>query len=179
MNTCAPWREGKRRTARNSAGPAWRFPAPLVPGLTMTAPSTGAQQARRLFLVEDDPLVRRGYKLLLGLESDLDVCGEAEDADEAFVWIRDLRPDLAVVDLTLRQSNGLDLIRQLREECPQVQVLVVSMHDQTPWIEEALRAGAQGYLPKDECADQLIGAIREVLQGRRFLSPRLQASLDR
>lgn len=143
----------------------------------MSGQSTGRQQASQIFLVEDHPGVRRGFNLLLSREPDLDVCGEAEDADEAFAQIRDLHPDLAIVDLTLKQSSGLELMAQLRAECPQVRILVVSMHDQSHWIELALRAGAHGFLPKDECPEQLVRAIRQVLEGKRFLSQRVMARL--
>ncbi len=83
-------------------------------------------------------------------------------------------PDIAIVDLTLKHGSGLDLISQLRDECPRVRILVVSMHDQAQWIVRALRAGAHGYVTKDEGPDQLINALRETLQGRRFLSRQVQ-----
>ena len=143
----------------------------------MTGQSTGNGQAWRVFLVEDNAVVRRGIHLLVGFEPDLVVCGEAEDADEAFAQICDLRPDLAIVDLALKESSGLDLIPRLHVECPQVRILVLSMHDQPRWIELALQAGAEGYLTKDESPDQLIRAIRQVLEGKRFLSQRGLARL--
>jgi DNA-binding NarL/FixJ family response regulator len=128
--------------------------------------------------VEDNPVVRRGIHLLLSLEPDLVVCGEAEDAEEAFTQICDLRPDIALVDLTLRESSGLDLIPRVCVECPEVRMLVLSMHDQARWIEVALLAGAAGYLTKDESPDLLVHAIRQVLAGRRYLSDRARARLS-
>ncbi len=138
-------------------------------------PSSKPRGASRVFLVDDHPSVRRGMSLLLSFEPSLEVCGEAEDAEDAFAQIRRLAPNLAIVDLTLKRSSGLELILQLRAECPAVKILVVSMHDEARWVELALRAGAQGYLTKDECPDQLVQAIGQVLAGRRFLSQRVLA----
>ena len=138
----------------------------------MTGQPGSNDPAQRVFLVEDNAVVRRGIQLLVEFEPDLVVCGEAEDADEALAKIRDLRPDLAIVDLTLKDSSGLGLIPRLRAECPQVRILVLSMHDQPRWIELALLAGAGGYLTKDESPDQLVHAIRQLLTGQRFLSER-------
>lgn len=140
----------------------------------MTSQSTGSTLARRVFLVEDHPLTRRGLETLVNYEPDLHVCGEAEDVEEAFVRISALRPDVVIVDLTLKQSNGLDLLPRLRAACPWVRTLVVSMHDQPRWIELALSAGAHGYLTKDECAAQLIHAMRAILEGRPFLTKQVQ-----
>jgi DNA-binding NarL/FixJ family response regulator len=127
---------------------------------------------RSVFLAEDNELVRRGFKLLIGLESDLRVCGEADGAEEAFTRIGELHPDVAVVDLTLREGDGLELVARLRLQCPWVRILVVSMHDQLPWISTALYAGAHGYLTKEESSEKLIPAIRRILAGKRFLSER-------
>jgi len=138
----------------------------------MSGPSASNGRVWRVFLVEDNAVVRRGIDLLVSFEPDLVVCGEAEDAEDAFAQIRGLRPDLAIVDLALRESSGLELIPRLRVECPRVRILVLSMHDQARWIELALLNGARGYLTKDESSDQLIHAIRQVLAGKRFLSER-------
>ena len=143
----------------------------------MSTPIPHAGQAWRIFLVEDNAAVRRGIHSLVRLEPDLIICGEAEDADAAFLRIRDLRPNLAIVDLSLKRSSGLEIIPQLRVECPLVRILVLSMHDQPPWIELALLAGAHGYLTKEESPDQLIRAIRRVLDGEQFLSERIVARL--
>lgn len=144
----------------------------------MDGRTSNERPRRRIFLVEDHPGVRRGYELLLSLEPDLVVCGEAASADEALARILDSRPDLAIVDLALERSNGLDLIAHLHAQCPQVRVLVVSMHDETGCIQTAQRAGARGYLTKEECPDQLIRAVRRVLQGKCFLSHRASLRLN-
>ncbi len=143
----------------------------------MAGRTANERPTRRIFLVEDHPGVRRGYELLLSLEPDLVVCGEAANARQALARILDSRPDLAIVDLALERSNGLDLIAHLHAQCPQVRVLVVSMHDEAGCIQTAQRAGASGYLTKDECPDELIQAVRKVLQGGHFLSARARARL--
>jgi DNA-binding NarL/FixJ family response regulator len=144
----------------------------------MTSQSGGKTNASRVFLVDDHPFVRRGLTVLVNFEPDLEVCGEAADVIPALAGIRDLRPDIAIVDLTLKHGSGLDLISQLRDECPRVRILVVSMHDQAQWIVRALRAGAHGYVTKDESPGQLINALRETLQGKRYLSTRAAECLS-
>ena len=144
----------------------------------MTSQSASKANACRVFLVDDHPFVRRGLTVLVDFEPDLEVCGEAEDMIQALAGIRDLRPDIAIVDLSLKNGSGLDLISQLRDECPRVRILVVSMHDQAHWIARALRAGAQGYLTKDESPDELINALRETLRGKRYLSARAAECLS-
>jgi len=124
----------------------------------------------RVFLVDDQFCMRRGLSLLVSFEPDLEVCGEAEDAADAFRRICKLRPDVAIVDLELRDSNGLELIERLRVECPDVRILVVTMHDQIASIHGAFRAGAHGYLTKDESAAHLIPALHQILEGRRYFS---------
>lgn len=145
----------------------------------MTGPASPRSRVWRIFLAEDHPGVIRGFHLLLGFEPDLEVCGEAATPEEAFAGIQALRPDLAIVDLTLKGGSGLELIVRLHLECPRVRVLVVSMHDQSRWIELAFQAGAHGYLTKEESADHLARAIREVLDGKQFLSGRVLARLGR
>ncbi|MCC7374199.1 MAG: response regulator transcription factor [Verrucomicrobiales bacterium] len=133
----------------------------------------GHQPKARIYLVDDHPIVRRGFQLLLSIDRDMVVCGEAESAEIALAQIPDLNPDLAVVDLGLRTSSGLDLIKQLRQICPKVKLLVFSMHDEPLFAERALRAGAQGYITKEEGTERALEAIRAVLAGRTFVSERL------
>jgi len=121
--------------------------------------------------------MRRGLRLLVNLEPDLEVCGEAEDAKEALECLCEQRPDVAVVDLTLKTSSGLDLISRFRARCPQLRILVVTMHDGIDWIRGALQAGADGYLTKDQSAERLICAIRCILAGQQYLSPRTAQQL--
>jgi DNA-binding NarL/FixJ family response regulator len=124
-------------------------------------------------VVDDHPIVRLGIRQLLGAERDLEVCGEAASADEANQFIENSVPDLAIVDLSLGEDNGLDLIRSLHESVPALPVLVMSMHDEALLAEPVLRAGARGYIMKHEAATRLLGAIRQVLSGRIYLSERI------
>lgn len=134
----------------------------------------------RILIVDDHPIVRLGIRQMLAAERDLDVCGEAESAEAAQRLISSARPDLAIVDLSLVGGTGLDLIRFLRASVPQLPVLVLSMHDETLFAERVLRAGARGYIMKREAITGLVGAIRQVLAGRIFVSEGMaQAVLER
>jgi DNA-binding NarL/FixJ family response regulator len=124
----------------------------------------------RILIVDDHPIVRLGIRQMLAAERDLDVCGEADSAEAARQLISSARPDLAIVDLSLAQGTGLDLIRSLRESLPTLPVLVLSMHDEALFAERALRAGARGYIMKREAVTGLVGAIRQVLSGRIYVS---------
>lgn len=132
-----------------------------------------ASKKARVFLVDDHPIVRRGIQLLVGLERDLTICGQAESAPEALEQIRKLEPDLAVVDLGLKESSGIDLIKDLRVQCPKVKILVFTMHDEPLYAERVLKAGAHGYVTKEEGSEKAIEAIRSVLSGKPYLSGRL------
>jgi DNA-binding NarL/FixJ family response regulator len=133
--------------------------------------------AVKVFLVDDHPIVRRGFQLLLGMEPDLEVCGDADDAPEALAMILQLKPDVAIVDLSLRTSSGLDLVKQLRLQCPKIKILVFTMKAEQLYAERALRAGANGYMTKEEGAEKAISAVRELMQGRTYLSPQLTAAI--
>jgi len=134
---------------------------------------TKASRKARVFLVDDHPIVRRGLQLLIGLESDLSVCGEADNGPAALDQIQKLKPDLVVVDLALRESSGLELVKTLRVQCPEIKVLVFTMHDEPLYAERALKAGAHGYVTKEEGAEKATAAIRQVLQGKPYLTGRL------
>ena len=131
------------------------------------------ERARKVLLVDDHPLVRQGMRDLLVTEDGWEVCGEAESAPAAMEAARRGQPDLAIVDLSLRQSSGVDLIRDLRELLPNLKVVVLSMHGEPFYVERALRAGAQGYLVKGELSATVIEAIRAVLAGGTFVSPKV------
>jgi len=124
----------------------------------------------QILVVDDHPIVRLGIRQMLGAEADLAVCGETESADEAKQLIESLHPDLAIVDLSLAEGSGLGLIRSLRESAPSLPVLVLSMHDEALFAERVLRAGARGYIMKREAITGLVGAIRQVLSGRIYVS---------
>jgi DNA-binding NarL/FixJ family response regulator len=125
----------------------------------------------QIFLVDDHPIVRRGFQLLLGLERDLAVCGDADSAPAALQKIIALKPDVVILDLSLKSSNGLELIKQVRAHSSKVRIVVFTMHSEAIYAERALRAGANGYVTKEEGAEKAIEAIRCVLQGRTFFSP--------
>lgn len=127
----------------------------------------------RIFLTDDHPIVRRGLQLMIALEKDLAVCGEADSAPAALEKILDLKPDLAVVDLVLKSSSGLELIKQLRCQMPKLKLLAFSMHDEGFYAERALRAGANGYVSKEEGTEMAINAIHQILQGKTYVSERM------
>jgi DNA-binding NarL/FixJ family response regulator len=124
----------------------------------------------RTILVDDHPIVRYGFARLLAAESDILVCGEASDARTALETLGDTKPDVAVVDVSLGTTNGIDLIRALKDRVPRISVLVVSMHDEMLYAERSLRAGASGYLMKHEATDVIVRAIRTVAAGGIFVS---------
>lgn len=131
----------------------------------------------RVLIVDDHPLVREGLAARISSQPDLEVCGQAADADEALRLLRSADPDLLIVDLALKGSNGLALIRQASRVAPQVRSLVVSAYDERLFAERALRFGAHGYVNKQEAQGTVIEAIRTVLAGRRYLSAEMAQRL--
>ncbi|MFM1918507.1 MAG: hypothetical protein RLZZ303_141 [Candidatus Hydrogenedentota bacterium] len=127
----------------------------------------------RILLVEDHPVVRRGIAQLLNDESDMEVCGEAESVDEALALVEHNPPDVALVDISLRNSNGIDLIKTLKEQYPSIVSLVLSMHAEAGYVERALKAGAKGYVTKDQADEIIIEAIRKVNGGGLYLQSNL------
>jgi DNA-binding NarL/FixJ family response regulator len=123
--------------------------------------------------VDDHPIVRQGLALFIEREPDLMVCGEAEDATSALQAIRDAAPDFVILDISLNGPDGLELLKTLRVRYPNLPALVLSMHDESVYAERALRAGANGYIMKQEAADKVITAIRHILGGDVYLSDRL------
>jgi len=129
-------------------------------------------QKRGILLVDDHPLFRRGMGALLDSQDDLEVRSEAENSGGALDAIRRQRFDLAIVDIGLGGStNGIELMKSIRAEQPELPVLIVSMHDEMLYAERALRAGARGYVMKREALDSVLGAIRDVLEGEIYISP--------
>ena len=124
----------------------------------------------RIFLVDDHHIVRMGLAQLINQEADLMVCGEADSSEEAAVGIAKLIPDIAVVDISLGEDDGVELIKRIGVLHPEVKILVLSMHDEDIYAERALRAGAGGYIMKREAAETVITAIRKVLRGDIYLS---------
>jgi DNA-binding NarL/FixJ family response regulator len=124
----------------------------------------------RILIVDDHPLVCRGLTDLLAAEPDMEVCGQAADAPTALQLIGELSPDVVIVDLSLRNGSGLELLKQIRTNHPKVKPLVSSMHDESLYAERSLRAGALGYINKQEDAQQFIDAVRQVHRGGFYLS---------
>jgi DNA-binding NarL/FixJ family response regulator len=131
----------------------------------------------RVLLVDDHPIVRQGIGMLLSQTPDLAVCGEADGAAEALEAIDRTRPDVAVVDLSLKDSSGLDLIKDIRSRAPDVLILVLSMRDDAFYAERALLAGAKGYITKEEGTQRVIEGLREVLKGEIYLSQKLASTV--
>jgi DNA-binding NarL/FixJ family response regulator len=127
------------------------------------ASATTADRLARLFIVDDNPFVLQGFRLLFGLESDFSICGEAEGVSGTMARIARLRPDVVVVDISLADGNGLSLIRKLRETGQAVRIVVFSMHNEAACIEKAFAAGADAYVPKDQGAGQVVDVIRNFL----------------
>ena len=130
----------------------------------------GATREARILIVDDHPIVREGYTMLISRQPDMEVCGEAEDAPEAVQAVRELSPDLIVIDITLKTGSGIELCKQLAAMRPDMKLLVVSAHEEAFYAERALRAGAKGFVNKEEATGRLIEGIRAVLAGKVFLS---------
>ncbi|MBV9488731.1 MAG: response regulator transcription factor [Verrucomicrobia bacterium] len=128
----------------------------------------------RIVLVDDHPIIRKGLAQLINQQGGLQVCGEAANVEDALATVARLNPDLVIVDLTLGQANGLELIRRLRERRAEMSVLVLSMHDEELYALPALRAGANGYVMKQDAVFQIFTAIKEVLAGRTYLSEKMK-----
>jgi DNA-binding NarL/FixJ family response regulator len=140
-------------------------------------PKCDLPEAKRIVIVDDHPLFRKGLEQLIHSEDGFAVCGEANNAPEAMDVIRKLNPDLAIVDLSLPGANGIELIKNIRAEFSKLPILVLSMHDESLYALRALRAGAEGYVMKHEAMTNVIQAIREVFNGRPYLSPAMAAQV--
>lgn len=127
----------------------------------------------RVLLVDDHPVVREGVRRTLGRADDLEVVGEAEDVDTATQLIDSLSPDLVVLDLSLRDRSGLELVRRLRIQKRPVRVMVLSMHEEPEYVHRALRVGADGYVVKHADAEELLSAVRQILSGSTYVSPHI------
>jgi len=130
-------------------------------------------QKRRILLVDDHPIVRQGLALLINREPDLAVCGDAEEAASALRQIEELKPDLVVVDISLNGPDGLDLLKNIRARDPHLPVLILSMMDELLYAERGLRAGANGYIMKQQATEQVLVAIRRILGGEVYVSERI------
>jgi len=137
-----------------------------------TDPATAATQMR-ILIVDDHPLSRQGLIRMISLEPDLTVCGEASDAPQAIQAARTLRPDMMIVDVTLGDTSGIELVKDIQARFPGLPMLVVSMHDEALYASRALQAGAMGYIMKEEAIDKVLTAIRRVLSGNIYVSEKV------
>ena len=134
-------------------------------------------EKNKIFIVDDHPLVREWLANLINQQRDLVVCGEADDKASAMKEIVAKKPDLAVVDLSLKSGSGIELIKDIKCVLPDVLVIVLSMHDEMQYAERALRAGARGYIMKRDSTKNIIAAIRQVLGGKPFVSEHVTAMM--
>jgi DNA-binding NarL/FixJ family response regulator len=150
-----------------------------LPGAAFSLMSLQVTETRRrkVLIVDDHPIVRQGLRSMIDAESDLRICGEAETEKEARAAIRALEPDVVVIDLSLEQGDGINLVRDVHAHHPQLALLVLSMHDETIYAERLLAVGASGYIMKQAAADQLITALRCVLDGETYLSESVRRAL--
>lgn len=138
--------------------------------MTRTATKSSRTKPARILIVDDHPIVREGLAAVLSRQPDLQVCGESASVAEAMKLIESKHPDLAIIDLSLADGSGLDLIKRIRTRDTAIKMLVLSMSDESLYAERALRAGAMGFLHKQEAREKLIGAIRQILDGKIFVS---------
>ncbi len=131
----------------------------------------------RILIVDDHDIVRNGMAQLVAQEKDLEVCGQAGSVREALTRVEELSPDLVIIDISLKDGSGLELIKSLRAVYAELRLLVLSMHDASLYAERALRAGAHGYVMKEEPSETIIKAIRVVLKGEIYLSEHTASKL--
>ena len=137
----------------------------------------GAPRKARVLIVDDHPLVREGLSRRINREADMEVCGEVETAHDALSAIASNSPDVAVIDLVLKASSGLELIKDIRIRRPDLATLVLSAQDETIYAERALRAGARGYIMKHEASENVLVALRRVLSGKVYLSDAMASKM--
>ncbi len=131
----------------------------------------------RILIVDDHPIFRKGLGQLINEEDDMEVCGEAEDVFSAIQRIKSLKPDLAIVDITLKDTSGLELLKYIADNGIPLPVLVLSMHDEKIFAERALKSGAKGYIMKQEMSDNVAAAIRQLLAGKIYISEAMNERL--
>lgn len=131
----------------------------------------------KILLVDDHPILRQGLAQMINEEKELMVCGQFEEASKALDAVIALKPDAAIVDISLKGSSGIELLKNIKVQYPKLLVLVLSMHDESLYAERALRAGASGYIMKQEATDQVLVALRKVLNGEIYLSEKMSSKL--
>jgi DNA-binding NarL/FixJ family response regulator len=133
----------------------------------------------KILIVDDHPMIREGLVRLVDDEKDIVICGQADDAPEALKAISETKPDIVVIDISLKSSDGIDLTKSIKAQYPKLPVLILSMHNEALYAERALRAGAMGYIMKQEAAENLLTAIRYVLGGQIYVSDKVSKRLIR
>jgi DNA-binding NarL/FixJ family response regulator len=139
--------------------------------------TTPVSNKLKVLLVDDHPITRQGMKALVNQQSNLEVVGEADNAPYAIELVSKLQPDLAIVDIALKTTNGIELTKNIKVQAPNLPVLIVSMHDEGLYAERALRAGAMGYLMKQEASEKIVAAITRLLQGEIYLSDKIKEKM--
>jgi DNA-binding NarL/FixJ family response regulator len=142
-----------------------------------TPPQTNQCSKHGVLIVDDHPIVRQGLAQLIDQEQDLEVCGQAENAPQAMQAIRELHPAMVIVDISLQDTSGMELIKDIKVRHPDLPVLTLSMHDEAVYAERTLRAGALGYIMKQEATERVITAIRRVLAGEVYVSDSVAAKM--
>lgn len=146
--------------------------------MVSTEPQSRSNERKsKVLVVDDHPIIREGLADLINKEKDLTVCGWAEDIPQALEAIRKLQPDVVTVDISLKGTSGLDLIKHIKAQFPNLPVLTLSVHEESFYAERAIRAGAKGYITKQEATRKVIMAIRQVLDGRLYLSEEMKEKL--
>ena len=144
---------------------------------TRKAGTTKGVPRKNILVVDDHPMMREGLRGIINREPDLIVCGEADSARKALLFVEKTTPDLALVDITLPEKNGLELVKDLKKLRPDLPMLAISMHDESLYAERMLRAGASGYINKHQPPEELLKAIRMVLAGRIYVSQEMSESV--
>ncbi len=144
---------------------------------TKATPNSDQRSKHGVLIVDDHPVVRQGLAQLINQEKDLEVRGYAEDAHEAMQAIKNVQPDMVIVDISLKDTSGMDLIKDMKIQYPNLPILTLSMHDESLYAERALRAGARGYIMKHEATERVITAIRRVLAGEIYVSDSMAAKM--
>lgn len=136
-----------------------------------------SRKTAKVLIVDDHPVLRQGLAELIDHEEDLEVCAQAEDANQALSAIKKMPPDIAIVDIALKEASGIELIKDINVQYPQLPVLALSMHEESLYAERVLRAGAKGYIMKQEATEDVIAAIRKVLTGQVYVSQKMTEKL--
>jgi DNA-binding NarL/FixJ family response regulator len=141
--------------------------------------SSKTSKGKRIVIIDDHPLIRRGLERVINSSDHLVVCGEAGNAADGMSVIRQAKPDLVVIDVSLPGANGIELTKQLVREFPKLRILIISMHDESDYASRAFRAGASGYMAKHEAVEKIEAAFHEVLSGRHYFSPAISDELSK